>query len=242
MAEKVLIYGGTGGIGSAVARKLHERGVDLHLSARGEESLETLASELGAGYTAGDVTETGFFEKVSADAGEVLSGLVYAVGTINLRSFPRLTQDDYMQDFQVNALGAALAVQAALPALKKAEKPASVVLFTSVAVLQGFTFHASVGMAKGAVMGLVHSLAAELSPDVRVNAIAPSLVDTPLAERFFRNEKMIESLAGMHAMQRLGTPEDIASMADFLLSSESGWITGQVLGVDGGRSTLRTKS
>ncbi len=242
MGHKILVFGGTGGMGAALSRRLRARGVDLHLVARDEDRLKALTAELGAGYTAGDVTDSGLFKQAAADAGEPLAGLVYAVGTINLRSFQRLEEADFLHDFKVNALGAALAVQAALPALKQAEGAASVVLFSSIAVLQGFTFHASVGMAKGAVMGLVHSLAAELAPDVRVNAIAPSLVDTPLAERFFQNEKMIESLAGMHAMQRLGTPEDIASLADFLLSSESGWITGQVFGVDGGRSTLRTKS
>jgi len=242
MAQKVIIYGGSGGIGSTTARLLHARGDALHLVARNEEKLTALADELGASYTVGDVTDAGLFARVADEAGEVVDGLVYAVGTINLRMLPRLTADDFMQDFQVNAMGAALAVQAALPALKKSEHTASVVLYSSVAVQQGFTFHASVGMAKGAVEGLMLSLATELAPKVRVNAIAPSLVRTPLARTLLSNERMAEGIAKMHALPRLGEPEDIASLTAFLLSPEASWITGQVIGVDGGRSSLRTKS
>jgi len=138
-------------------------------------------------------------------------------------------------------MGAALAIQAALPALKKSMGIASVVLFSSVAARQGFTFHASMGMAKGAVDGLTLSLAAELAPKVRVNAIAPSLTRTPLARSILSNEPMAAAVAGLHALERLGTPEDIAALSAFLLSPEADWITGQIIGVDGGRSTLRTK-
>jgi len=134
------------------------------------------------------------------------------------------------------------AVQAALPALKQAPEAPSVVLFSSVAAQQGFPMHASLGMAKGAVSGLTLALAAELAPTIRVNAIAPSLTRTPLSAGLVSSEPMAVSLAGLHALQRLGQPEDMAALAVFLLSPEAGWITGQILGVDGGRSTLRTKS
>jgi NAD(P)-dependent dehydrogenase (short-subunit alcohol dehydrogenase family) len=170
-----------------------------------------------------------------------LDGLVYAVGTINLRSLQRLTEADFLNDFRVNALGAALAIQAALPALKKSTGIASVVLFSSVAALQGFALHGSIGMAKGAVNGLTLSLASELAPRVRVNAIAPSLTRTQLAKELLSNVQMAASIAEMHALQRLGNPEDIAAITAFLLSPEADWITGQIIGVDGGRSTLRTK-
>lgn len=242
MARRILIYGGSGGIGSATARLLHERGHELHLVGRSQNKLASLSAELGAGFTVGDVTDSEVFARVTREAGAPLDGLVYAVGTINLRSLQRLTEIDFLADFRVNALGAALAIQTALPSLKKSPEGASVVLFSSVAVRQGFTFHASVGMAKGAVEGLTMSLAAELAPKVRVNAVAPSLTRTPLADSVLSNEQVAEAIAALHALPRLGTPGDMAAITAFLLSPEAGWLTGQVLGVDGGRSTLRVKN
>jgi NAD(P)-dependent dehydrogenase (short-subunit alcohol dehydrogenase family) len=242
MAGKTLIYGGSGGIGAATARLLHGRGHGLHLVGRNRDKLEAMAAELDAGFTVGDVTEGDSFARVARDLGdEPLAGLVYAVGSLNLRGFSRLADNDFLTDFRVNALGAALAVQAALPALKAHAGVASVVLFSSVAASQGFAMHASMGMAKAAVNGLALSLAAELAPRVRVNAIAPSLTRTPLAQPILANEALAASLAAQHPLQRLGTPEDIAALAAFLLSAEAGWITGQVIGVDGGRGSLRTK-
>jgi NAD(P)-dependent dehydrogenase (short-subunit alcohol dehydrogenase family) len=161
---------------------------------------------------------------------------------MNLKSLQRLTPDEMLLDFKVNALGAALAVQSLLPALKNNPDPSSVILFSSVAVDQGFKMHASISMAKGAVSGLTHALAAELAPKVRVNAIAPSLTKTPLTDGMLSNEKMVEAIANMHALPRLGKPEDMAALAAFLISEKSEWITGQIFGVDGGRSTLRIKS
>lgn len=241
MAPKVVIYGGSGGIGSATGRILRARGFDLHLVGRSEDKLSAIAAELEATFTAGDVSDGRLFSRVAEDAGGPLNGLVYAVGTINLRSLQRLTEADFLNDFRVNAMGAALAIQAALPALKKSTEIASVVLFSSVAALQGFAFHGSIGMAKGAINGLTLSLANELAPRVRVNAIAPSLTRTQLAKAILPNEQMEVSIAEMHALQRLGTPEDIAAITAFLLSPEAGWITGQIISVDGGRSTLRTR-
>lgn len=242
MTQKILIYGGSSGIGLATAHILKNKNFDIHLAGRSEEKLSEAASSLGANFTVGEVTDKDFFARAANEAGGQLDGLIYAIGTINLKSIGRLTTEDFLNDFQVNAMGAALAVQASLAALKKSEGGASVVLFSSVAVRQGFAMHASIGMAKGAVEGLTLSLAAELAPKVRVNSIAPSLTRTPLAEGMLANEQLVTAIAGMHAMQRIGEPEDIASMAAFLVSPESGWITGQVFGVDGGRSTLRTKA
>jgi NAD(P)-dependent dehydrogenase (short-subunit alcohol dehydrogenase family) len=241
MAGKVLIYGGSGGIGSATARALRGRGYALHLVARHVDRVTVLARELGATFTVGDVSDTTLFPRATEEAGNSLEGLVYAAGSINLRSLQRLTEAEFLLDYRLNALGGALALQAALPALKKASQIASVVLFSSIAVRQGFAFHASIGMAKGAVEGLTVSLAAELAPKIRVNAIAPSLTRTRLAEDILSNEQMATSIAGMHALQRLGEPGDIAPLAAFLISPESSWITGQVIGVDGGRSSGRTK-
>jgi NAD(P)-dependent dehydrogenase (short-subunit alcohol dehydrogenase family) len=238
----MLIYGGSGGIGSATARLLRADGCDVHLVARTAERLAEVADDIGATYTVGDVTDADLPPRVARESEGPWDGLVYAVGTITLRSFTRLTHEDFATDFQVNAMGAALAVQGALPMLKQSSDVASVVLFSSVAALQGFSFHASMGMAKGAVSGLTLSLAAELAPKVRVNAIAPSLTRTPLAQRVVSNEKMAEAIAGLHAIPRLGTADDIAQLTAFLLSPGAGWITGQIVSVDGGRSTLRTKN
>jgi NAD(P)-dependent dehydrogenase (short-subunit alcohol dehydrogenase family) len=242
MPGQVLIYGGTGGIGAATARLLRIRGHSLHLVARNESRLAALAEELGAGFTAGDVTSADVFTRATQAAPDDsrIAGLVYAVGTINLKPLGRLTEADFEQDFRVNALGAAKAVQAALPALKAGDEPSSVVLFSTVAVAQGFASHASISMAKGAVEGLTLALAAELAPKVRVNAIAPSLTRTRLAHGLISNETVANGIAQMHALPRLGTAEDIAALAAFLVS-EASWITGQIIGVDGGRSTLRPK-
>ncbi len=241
MSGTILIYGGTGGIGASTARLLKARGYGVHLAGRNEAKLSGLAAELGCTFSAHDVADTASFATVTAAAGDTLAGVIYAVGTINLKPFHRLTPADFELDFRINAVGAACAVQAALPALKAYEGTASVVLFSTVAVAQGFTAHASVAMAKGAIEGLTLALGAELAPKVRVNAVAPSLTKTPLAQALTGNEQMATAIAQMHALQRLGEPEDIARLAAFLATEDSGWITGQVIGIDGGRSTLRTK-
>ncbi|PPD14619.1 MAG: short-chain dehydrogenase [Methylobacterium sp.] len=242
MTSTAIIYGGAGGIGAATAKQLSAQGFRLHLVGRDSGRLAEVAGPLGATVSAGDVTEPALFARVMSESGfSNLDALVYAVGTINLKPLARLTEADFARDFQVNALGAALAVQAALPALKAVESTSSVVLFSTVAVAQGFTAHASVSMAKGAVEGLVKALGAELAPKVRVNAIAPSLTKTPLAKALTGNEAMAKAIGEMHALQRLGEPEDVANLAAFLAGPQAGWITGQVIGVDGGRATLRTK-
>jgi NAD(P)-dependent dehydrogenase (short-subunit alcohol dehydrogenase family) len=159
------------------------------------------------------------------------------------RPAPRRPGSDAESDFRINALGAFSAVQAAAAALKAGagEAGAGIVLFSTVAAAQGFPAHASVAMAKGAVEGLGLSLAAELAPQIRVNVVAPSLTRTPLAASITGNETLAQGIAAMHALQRLGRPEDVGALAAFLVSDEAAWITGQVIGVDGGRATLRTK-
>ena len=241
MADKFLVYGATGGIGEALCRRLAADGHALHLVARDAARLQALADDLGATCTAIDVLQPGAFQQVAADAGSPLAGLAYAVGSINLKPFARLTAEDFERDFRLNAAGAALAVQAALPALRAAPARSSVVLFSSVAAGRGFPMHASIGMAKAAVDGLVRSLAAVLSPAVRINAIALSLTDTPLAQHIIASDRLREAISAAHPLGRLGTPEDAAAIAAFLLSSQADWITGQILGVDGGRGAVAGK-
>jgi NAD(P)-dependent dehydrogenase (short-subunit alcohol dehydrogenase family) len=241
MSGTIVIVGGAGGIGAATATALKARGYNLHLAGRASERLAATAGPLDAGMTVGDVEDPDFFSRLATDAGPSVAGLVYAAGTINLKPLARLTATDFERDFRINAQGAALAVQALLPAMKASEGTAAVVLFSTVAVAQGFTAHASVSMAKGAVEGLTRALAAELAPRIRVNAIAPSLTKTPLATALTSNEQMASAIAGLHAIPRLGEADDSAKLAAFLVSGDAGWITGQIIGVDGGRSSLRTK-
>lgn len=239
MAKRIVIYGGSGGIGSATARLLRASGHELHLVGRSEETLAPLSEELQAGHTHGDVCDETLFAKVNKDFPGPWDGLVYSVGTINLGSIRRLSSTDFLNDFRVNAMGAALAIQAGLSALKKSKGTPAIVLFSSVAALQGFTFHGSMGMAKGAVNGLTLALAAELAPKIRVNAIAPSLTKTPLANAILTNEQLTKAVAELHPMKKLGTSDDIAHLVGYLLSDQASWLTGQTISIDGGRSTLR---
>jgi NAD(P)-dependent dehydrogenase (short-subunit alcohol dehydrogenase family) len=168
-----------------------------------------------------------------------IDGLVYFPGTIILKPFARITEQDFLHDFHINALGAATSIQQYLPNLKAASAPASIVLLSSVAVAQGMSFHASIAMAKGAIEGLAKSLAAELAPSIRVNVVAPSLTATPLAEKLINNPEKLEASDKRHPLRRIGQPNDIAAAVSFLLSEESSWITGQILPVDGGMSSIR---
>jgi NAD(P)-dependent dehydrogenase (short-subunit alcohol dehydrogenase family) len=241
VSKTYIIIGGAGGIGSALARRIAARGDRVHLIGRSEDKLKALGDELSGSHAVADAMDKGQLQQAIAAAGDKVAGLAYAVGTINLKPFNRLTEDDAIHDFRINALGAFHAIQAALPGLKAQEAGSSVLLFSTVAVAQGFASHASIAMAKGAVEGLTLALAAELAPQIRVNAVAPSLTQTPLAEKLTSSEQMATAIAQMHAMQRLGQPDDPAALAAFLLSDDSSWITGQIIGVDGGRATLRTK-
>lgn len=241
MTKRIVVYGGSGGIGSATARLLQARGYTLHLVGRNGDALSSLSAELQTTYTQGDVCDETLFTQVGNDFAAPWDGLVYSIGTITIGSIRRLTRTDFLQDFQINAMGAALAVQAGLAALKKSNGSPSVVLFSSVAALQGFTFHSSIGMAKGAVSGLTLALAAELAPKIRVNAIAPSLTRTPLADSLLSNEAITSAIKELHPLKIIGEPDDIANFVAYLLSEEAGWVTGQVISIDGGRSTLRPK-
>jgi NAD(P)-dependent dehydrogenase (short-subunit alcohol dehydrogenase family) len=166
---------------------------------------------------------------------DIIHGCVYAPGTINLRPFHLLKESDFRHDFEVNFLGAVKVLQAFYPKLKKSEN-ASVILFSTVAVAKGMSFHTSIAAAKGAIEGFVKSIAIEWAPTIRVNAIAPSLVETPLSNKITSSQQVLEATIQKHPLKRIGKVDDIASLARFLLSEESSWITGQVIHVDGGMS------
>jgi 3-oxoacyl-[acyl-carrier protein] reductase len=166
-----------------------------------------------------------------------IDGLVFCPGSINLKPFKMLKPSDFEEDTNINFMSLVKTVHALLPKLKKSEQ-ASLVFFSTVAVKVGMPFHTSVAAAKGAIEGFAKALAAEYAPTFRVNVIAPSLTDTPLAAQLLNNDKKREKMNDRHPLKRVGTTEDIAAIAKFLLTDQSAWITGQVFGVDGGMSTL----
>jgi NAD(P)-dependent dehydrogenase (short-subunit alcohol dehydrogenase family) len=167
-----------------------------------------------------------------------LDGLVYCPGTINLKPFHRLKAEDFLEDFEINVMGAVKSIQDMLPLLKKSEN-ASVVMFSTIAVQQGMGFHSSVAASKGAIEGFARALAAELAPKIRVNVVAPSIVNTPLADRLLNTDDKVKASEKRHPLQKIGTADDIAAMAQLLLSDESSWITGQIMHVDGGMSAIK---
>lgn len=227
--SNVLIVGASRGIGRALAAHLVSDGASLWTAGRSTGSVPE------AHHTEWDATTGAFPADVLPTR---LDGLVYCPGSIRLQPFERLAEQALRDDLEINLFGAVRALQAALPALK-ASPAASVVLFSTVAVSTGMPMHASIAAAKGAVEGLTRSLAAELAPRIRVNAIAPSLTDTPLAAGLLRTERQRAAAAERHPLQRIGQPQELATLARFLLSEAAAGITGQVLHADGGIGAVR---
>ncbi len=193
----------------------------MHLTGRDSGRLAAMASGLGATSTVGDVLDEGFLASAISGAGPVLDGLAYCAGTINLKPLARLSREDFQRDYAVNALGAAEAVQAALPALKASAGTASVLLFSSIAVAQGFCQPCLHFHGQGRDRGIDPALAAELAPKIRVNAIAPSLTDTPLAKAITGNAAIAQGVAALQAIPRLGEADDIAAMGALLTNRQS---------------------
>lgn len=233
MKEKhILVVGGSSGIGRSTVELLAGAGAHVYSLSRSPGNWE---NHTNVTYIPGDVTQDNLDLSGLPAA---LDGVVYCPGSINLKQLRSLSVEDFKTDFEVNLLGAVRVLKGAFNALRKGSHP-SVVLFSTVAVEQGMPFHASVAASKAAVEGLVRSLAAEWAPTIRVNAIAPSLTDTPLAKNLLSTPEKAEASAKRHPLKRVGTAEDISHAVLFLLSDQSTWISGQVWHIDGGLSTLR---
>ena len=229
--KNILLIGGSYGIGAAIATQLKDTH-KVYIASRTQENMPHGVTHLDFDVLSDDVT--------SLELPDQIDGLVYCPGSINLKPFKRIKPQTFQEDLEVNFLSLVKVVQGLLPKLS-ASHQASLVFFSTVAVKVGMPFHTSVSASKGAIEGFAKALAAEYAPKMRVNVIAPSLTDTPLAGRLLSSEDKKQRMGGMHPLKRIGTSLDIANTACFLLSEQSSWMTGQILGVDGGKSTLQTQ-
>jgi len=234
---KKLIIGATGAIGSALAKKIVSQGNDVHLVGRDENSLSKLANELNSSFTVSDVLTENYSDKIISDLGdEDIDGLAFCVGSIELKPLKLTKKSDFMQCFNLNLISATEIIRASFEKLKKTK--GSIVLFSTVAARKGFLNHSIISSAKAGVEGLTVSLAAEFAPNIRVNCIAPSLSKSKIAAPMLKNEKILESISKMHPLKRIGNGDDFSTFVSFLLSQDSSWITGQIFGIDGGRSSV----
>lgn len=229
MATKnYLIIGSNSAIGKEIIKQLKNQDANLYLTNRSDEKNESDST----------IQQVDVLKDFDLELPDRLDGIVYCPGTINLKPFHRLSAEDFLNDFHINFLGAVKVIQQALKPLKKSEQ-ASIVLFSSVAAKLGLSFHSSIASSKAAVEGLARSLAAELAPKIRVNVVAPSLTDTPLASQLLSNDDKKAANAERHPLKKIGEAKDIAEAALFLLSDRSKWMSGQVMTVDGGIGNLK---
>ena len=235
MTAKYLIFGATGAIGSNLSEQLYNANHDIHLVGRNEEELKSLSEKLKCSYSVVDVLENNFIDKIKSEIDEI-KGIAYCVGSIDLKPLRMVNENDFQKCMKLNLFSAVEVIKAYQDSLKK--NKGSIILFSTVAVKRGFTNHSIIASTKAAVEGLTISLAAEFAPNIRVNCIAPSLTNSKIAQPLLKNTIMAESIAKAHPMKRIGEGRDAAAMAKFLLTDESSWITGQIIGVDGGRSSI----
>ena len=231
MKKNILLIGGSYGIGLEMAKKLSKEN-QVFVASRTNEQL----SSVDVTHIPFDVLNEDISEK---SIPEKLDGFVYCPGSINLKPFKTMGVDTIQKDMEINFIALAKTVKSII---NRMNEGSSMVFFSTVAVGTGMPFHTSVSAAKGAIEGFSRALAAEYAPKIRVNVIAPSLVDTPLSERLLNNEKKKEMMSERHPLKRVGSTTDIANMAAFLLDSDNSWITGQIIGVDGGMSSLNVNS
>ena len=235
MSEKYLIFGATGSIGSSLAEQLKNSGNEIHLVARNQDDVDSIAKKLDCSYTVANVMEDGFIEKVNSDISDI-KGVAYCVGSIDLKPLKMTNEQDFNKCMKLNLYSAIEVIKCYQESLKK--NKGSIVLFSTVAAQRGFTNHAIIASAKAAVEGLTVTLAAEFAPNIRVNCIAPSLTKSKIAEPMLKNSVIADGIARAHPLKRLGEGKDSASLAKFLITEDSSWVTGQIIAVDGGRSKL----
>ena len=238
--KKILIFGGTGAIGFSIAKNLKEQGYNPVIISRNEDDLRNKSNEIDCDYEVCDVLISDQIEEISKKHNEDVIGLSYCVGSINLKPLKITRDDDFLDSFKINTLGAINTIKANLPSLTK--NNGSVIFFSTIAVQQGFSNHSIISSAKGAVEGLTLSLAAEFAPKIRVNCIAPSLTDSKMSQKMLNNETIRKAIEKMHPIPKVGNGDDFADLSAFLLSEKNKWITGQIFHIDGGRSTLRIKA
>ncbi|MBB2148169.1 SDR family oxidoreductase [Pedobacter sp. LMG 31462] len=232
--KNILVVGGSSGIGLSLVRLLALNGATVYNISRTEHA----DWPQGIRHLSMDVLDE--VSNMADFLPEQLHGLVYSVGSITLKPFNRLTEEDFLNDYRINVLGAARTIQQSVKNLKNAGA-SSIVLISSVAAKTGMPYHASVAAAKAALEGMGLSLAAEFTAQqIRVNVVAPSLTDTPLSQYLLSSPEKREASAKRHPLGKIGQPEDISSLIAFLLSEQSNWITGQVISVDGGLGKLKT--
>ena len=237
MSKKILIFGATGSVGSSLAKLVKDSSMDAHLIGKNEGEISSLKNQTGFTCSIADVTDPNFLEIIDKDlAGSEISGIAYCVGSIDLKPINLVSKKDYLKSFELNLFPIVEIIKKFKDNLKK--NKSSVVLFSTVAVKQGFPNHSIISPVKASLEGLTVSLAAELAPNVRVNCIAPSLSKSKMAGKILSNPKIAEGIAKQHPLKRVGEGNDSAALAKFLLSDESSWITGQIIGVDGGRSNV----
>jgi len=235
--KKYIIFGATGSIGSALAKQFYKDKIDCHLVSRDEVELKKFSSELNYTYSVCNVLEINFVSKLIKDlASTEILGVAYCVGSIDLKPFRSTEAKDFVSSYILNLVSATDIIRAFENNLK--QNNGSVVLFSTVAAKKGFTNHSIISSAKAAVEGLTVSLAAELAPHIRINCIAPSLTKSKIANSVIKNSTVEASIAKMHPLKRVGEGIDSANLAYFLMTSKSSWITGQIIGVDGGRSSI----
>ena len=237
MSKKHLIFGATGAIGSSLASLMRSSGEDCHLIGRNESELKLLAEKLDYSYSICDVLQQDFSKKLQDElSSEEILSITYSVGSIDLKPFKLTKTRDFISSFTLNLVAVTEIIKVFQENLKK--NNGSIVLFSTVAAQKGFTNHSIISSAKAAVEGLTVSLAAEFAPNIRVNCIAPSLTNSKIAEPMLKNKALADGIAKAHPLKRLGEGKDSASLAKFLITDDSSWVTGQIIAVDGGRSKL----